>query len=124
MPTFDQVIDFIIGPIQVLFLIFPIVSVYVTYVHYQWWKAYRPSPLIKHLLISSIAVDVAGVLSAIIVMNIWHLFPFSFPSGVNTLLLAAALGISLSVKVWRRFALRRLDNPKSEGAERDIANQE
>src|SRR5574338_1376642 len=106
MPTFDQVIDFIIGPIQVLFLIFPIVSVYVTYVHYQWWKAYRPSPLIKHLLISSIAVDVAALLSALIVVNIWHLIPITFPNGVNTILLATALAISLSVKVWRRFALR------------------
>ena len=90
-------------------LAFPILSIYVTTVHYGWWKFYQPSPLIKHLLISSIAVDVASVMVSIVALTI--LFDIDLPDGLITIMIGGSLVLSMGVKVWRRIDLRALDHP-------------
>lgn len=111
MPTIEEIIEVILPPIQVSFLIFPLVSIYVSWVHWKWWQLYKPSPLIKHLLISSIAVDMSALIVAFIVANAFGIVPVQMPDGSNTILLAVALMIALGVKVYRRISLRALDKP-------------
>lgn len=117
-PTIEEMIEFVITPIQWSFLIFPLISAYVTYAHYRWWKLYAPSPLIKHLLISSIAVDVSALIVAFIVANSFGIIPIDLPVGANTILLALALMIALGVKVYRRISLRALDRPDEDITQR------
>lgn len=99
--------SFLITLIEWIFILFPFIGIYVTFIHYRWWKIYRPSPLIRHLLISSIAVDIASILAFTIALG--QILDIDLPAGTYTLLLAMALMISLGVKVWRRFDLMELD---------------
>lgn len=118
MPSIEEVIDIILPFAEWGFLTFPIISIYVTFVHYRWWRIYRPSPLIRHLLISSIAVDISALLVAFIVANAYGYIPIDMPQGGNTIILAIGLGIALSVKVYRRISLRALDDPGVDVQER------
>jgi vacuolar-type H+-ATPase subunit I/STV1 len=111
LPTLEEFIQAVLPTIEWMFLVFPLISGYVTYVHWKWWRAYRPSPLIRHLLISSAAVDISALIVAFIVANAFEIIPIDLPTGANTLLLALALGISLGVTVYRRISLRALDKP-------------
>ena len=95
--------------VQWSILVVTLFGFYVTRVHLKWWKLYKPSPLVKHLLISSIVVDIsASILSFIVVMQ---LIGVTLPTGVGLTLVGLALLLSLGVKAYRRFDLRNLDYP-------------
>jgi len=98
--------------IQWSILALTLVGFYVTRVHFRWWKLYRPSPLIKHLLISSIVVDVsASILSFIVILQ---LLKIQLPTGLGLALVGFALLLSLGVKTYRRIDLRNLDLPDTD----------
>lgn len=98
--------------IQVIFVFVALIGYYVTFVHFKWWNIYRPSPLIKHLLFASAAVDLSA--TAIAVLAILGLLKVTLPPGVGLTVLSLALLITLSVKIFRRFDLRALDTPTVE----------
>lgn len=105
-------IDTIIVIVEWLLIILPIMGMYSTYKQYKWWRKYYPSALLKHLFISAIAVDVAGLIVIFIVMSVF--LEIDLPEGVPALLLALALFISLGVKIWRRYDLRELDEDNTD----------
>jgi hypothetical protein len=92
-----------------IFILFPFVGYYVTYVHYKWWQTYKPSPLIRHLLISSIAVDTGATIIGFLALC--QLLNIELGDTIPALLVSLALVITLGVKVYRRFDLRALDRP-------------
>lgn len=98
------------------FIAIALIGYYVTFIHYKWWKLYRPSPLIRHLLISSIAVDVASTIMAalatILLLNI------EIPREIRLMMVSTALFIGLGVKIYRRVNLRQLDNPNEDVVQR------
>lgn len=118
MPSLRQIIDSLVLVAEWGFVLFPIISIYVTLVHYKWWRTYRPSPLIRHLLISSAAVDYSALAVAFVVLNALDIIPIDLEPGVNTLILASALFVSMGVKVYRRINLRALDHPDADVQQR------
>lgn len=96
--------------IEWIFVALALVSYYVTYVHFKWWRAYRPSPLIRHLLIASIVIDVGATLTAglALVMALGT----DVSRDIRVVIVSMALFIGIGVKVFRRFDLRALDHPE------------
>lgn len=111
LPPVQQIIDGIVVVLEWALLLFPILSVYVTLVHLKWFRLYKPSPLIRHLLISSMAVDISSFIIAFLAAVALGIIDVELPTGIGTILVASAVLISLGVKVYRRINLRGLDHP-------------
>jgi hypothetical protein len=113
----------VLDVIYIGFMVLPIVGYYITLVHYRWLQLWKPSPFLRHLLYASIANDVSATLIGFVAASVY--FEWDMPLGVRTLLLVTGVGIALSVKVWRRFDLRSLDNgPLDDEQHRDLSRRE
>lgn len=95
--------------LSLTFLILPFVGLYVTFVHRRWVKLHGPSPLLRHLLIASIALDVASFTVMIVAALLITGNPL--PSPYGSILISFSLYIALGVKIYRRIDLRALDRP-------------
>lgn len=101
--------DFVTGLLSWTFVLLPMLGIYSTIIHYRWWKLYKPSPLIKHLLIAALALDVAAVMVTGVAAA--SLLGTPLPRPYGALVVSVALYIAIGIKVWRRFDLRALDHP-------------
>ncbi len=93
--------------LYITFMLLPVASLYITYVHWKWYQEWRPSPFIKHLLISSMAVDISTIMFAIVALTLY--LDWELPIGLRTVFLMVGILMAVGVKFWRRYDLRQLD---------------